>query len=491
MIFPFVLLANGAALAADRTAVLVSALQARNPESQQLAALIEGFVAEKLANDPTLGVLRVEDSPDFDDYSARIYMDSCPKGDIVGCTFVIGDRANAAWAVTGAVQSLVAGTRVDIDIVDISGARVAVSFRSELEGGRDEVFAEGVARVLVAAIAGVVGREVDAREDGAEAVGAEDDEAVRRELASLSKELGAFTTEIRRRNVEIEVPKLTEADIVEQSTAEGSKPWERLNMSSTNYLRYKNSGIGLPIWRQRSEGRRFQLIVRASAGFVNGPVDGAYYGRYALDGLATVDSYAAQSIETGSGAMGTTSLSFGVHPLVDIGMRLGVASGSFSYLISQEVVGVANGEPTTVSEQQASVIVGPRVTVGLLPASSLRPVFGVGGYWMRGSGIGDHILPPDELARFPAPSMVLMEVFGGAEVRLGDHVEFFAQIPVSFLLSGDRVVEEQQTTVPALEGIRTPTGASAIGVALEAGIQVRLFGSKVREASILDETDEP
>ena len=491
MFLPFVLLSNGAALAADRTAVLVSALQARNAESQLLAALIEGFVAEKLQNDPTLGVLRVEDSPDFDDYSARVYMDSCPKGDIVGCTFVIGDRANAAWAVTGAVQSVVAGTRVDIDIVDIAGARVAVSFRSELEGGRDEVFAEGVARVLVAAIAGEVGREVDMREQGDDASAPDEDEAVRRELASLSKELGAFTTEIRRRNTEIEVPKLTEADIVEKSTSEGSKPWERLSMSSTDYLRYKNSGIDLPTWRQRSEGRRFQVIVRAAAGFVNGPVDGAYYGRYALEGLATVDSYAAQSIETGSGAMGAATLSFGVHPLVDVGMRLGVYSGSFSYLISQEVAGVANAEPTSVTEQQANLIVGPRVTLGLMPASTVRPLLGVGGYWMQGSGIGDHILPPDELARFPAASMVLMEVFGGAEVRLGDHIELFAQVPVSFLLSGDRVVEEQQTTVPVLVGIKTPTGASAIGVALEAGIQVRLFGSKVREASILDETDEP
>ncbi|GDX80818.1 hypothetical protein LBMAG42_26290 [Deltaproteobacteria bacterium] len=492
MFLPFVLLSSGAALAGDRTPVLVSSLQARNSESQQLATLIEGFVAEKLANDPTLNVLRVEDSPDFEDYSARVYMESCPKGEVVGCTFVIGDRAKAAWAVTGSVQSVVKGTRVDIDIVDIAGSRVAVSFRSELEGGRDEAFAEGVARVLVAAIAGEVGREEDIRKGGdEEETSPEDDEAVKRELSALSKELGGFTTEIRRSNVEIEVPKLTESDIAEKSEAEGSKPWERLGMSATDYLKYKNSGLDLPTWRQRSQGRLLQVFVRVAGGVVNGPINAEYYGRYALQGVQPVDSYAAQSIETGTGAMGDVAIGFGVHPLVDVSVRFGLAGGSFQYLISQELVDAVNTEPTTVTEQQTSLFLGPRATMGLFPASNIRPTVGVGAYWMQGSGIADHILPPDELAKFPAESMILMEVFGGGELRLGENLELYAQLPISFLLSGQRVVEERNKTIDVLESIQVPTGASAIGVGFEAGLQVRLGGKKAKAASILDETDEP
>jgi hypothetical protein len=481
-------------LAAAPTPVFVSAFQPRNDESQELAVLIEAFVAEKLQDQAELRVLRVEDSPAFEDYSARIYMDSCPPGDIVGCTFVVGGRAEAQWAVTGSVQSLLRGTRVDIDIVDIAGARVAVSFRSELESGRDEAFAEGVARVLVAAIAGEVGAEQDIRHgaDSDEPV-EKDDAAMAAELASLERELGAFTAVINRSNVKIGKPKLTAADIAEKATEEGSKPWERLGMAPADYLRYRNSGLDLPTWRQRAEGRRFQLIVRASGGYINGPVDGEYYGRYAVQGVQTVDAYAAQSLETGSSGTGSVELGFGVHPLVDVSFRLGVAGGRFSYLISQESTeAIDDGKiPDTVDGQHANLIVGPRATVALLPASTFRPVFGFGAYYMQGSGIADHILPPDELARFPAEPTWNVELFGGGEARLNDVLDVYAQVPVSFLIAGDRVVEEHATTVPSLDGIQTPTGAAAIGVGISVGLQVRLFGKKPQEHTALDETDEP
>jgi hypothetical protein len=482
------------ALAASPTPVFVSAFQPRNDESQQLAALIEAFVAEKLSGRHDLQVLRVEDSPSFEDYSARIYMDSCPPGDIVGCTFVVGGRASASWAVTGSVQSLLKGTRVDIDIVDITGARVAVSFRSELETGRDEAFAEGVARVLVAAIAGEVGAEEDIRrKDDEEAGGERDDDAVAAELALLQEELGAFTTTIRRTNVKIGKPKLTEADIAERSVGEGSKPWERLGMLPGDYLRYRNSGMDLPTWRKRSEGRRFQLIIRASGGYLNGPVDAVYYGRYAVQGVQTVDAYSAQSVATGSGATGGVEVGFGVHPLVDVSVRVGGAGGNFDYLISQESTDeLDDGRiPEFVRAQQSSLIVGPRATVALLPTSTIRPVFGFGATFMLGTGIADHIIPPDELARFAAQPTWHAEVFGGAEVRINDVLDFYAQVPVSFLLDDGDTQVERATAVSSLEGIQPLSGPTAIGVGVSVGLQVRLFGSKPKDQSALDDTDEP
>ncbi len=481
------------ATAGERVPVLVSALQARNEESVELAALIEGFVAEKLAKRPELRLLRIEDSADFDDYSARVYIESCPPGEIVGCTFVIGERVEALWAVTGSVKSLVKGTTVDIDIVDVKGSRVAVSFRSELTGGRDEAFAEGVARVLVAAVAGEVGREEDIRKKDADApTDPQDDEAVAAELAVLEEEMGGFTTDLRRSDVPIERPKLTEADIAEKSEEEGSKPWERLGMSPADYLRYKNSTLDLPTWRQRAEGRRFQVLLRAGGGFINGPVNVDYYGRYAVQGVQTVDAYAAQSVETGSSGLGVVAVGFGVHPMVDVSVQFGVAGGSFSYVISQEVVdSPTNVVPDPTVQGHSSILVGPRVTIAPLPAGAVRPTFGLGAYYLRGSGIDSVVLPPDELAAFGAQPLWNVEVFGGGEARVGSNLDFWLQIPVSFLVSGDRVLEERATTVASLEGLKTPTGASAIGVAVVAGVQVRLFGSKPREASQLDETDEP
>jgi hypothetical protein len=387
----------------------------------------------------------------------------------------------------------VKGTRVDVDIVDIHGSRVAVSFRSELESGRDEAFAEGVARVLVSAIAGEVGAEEDIREEGEEGSdkprSKEDDARIAAELSALSEELGGFTTSLRRSNVSIERPKLTEADIAEKSTEEGSKPWERLGMTPGDYLHYKNSGMDLVTWRKRSEGRKLQLLVRVGGGFLNGPINAEYYGRYVYDQAQPVDAYTAQAITSGTGSYGTLSVGVGVHPLVDVSFQVGLAGGQFTYLISQEVVD-QESQATPVVDQQTSLILGPRVTVGLMPTSAIRPTFGAGVYWMRGTGIADHIIPPDELARFDAQYTWNVEAFGGGELRLGDHVELYAQVPVSFLVAGDRL-EEENYGAGILQNLKTPTAATAIGVGVNLGVQIRLFGSKPKAISVLDETDEP
>ena len=492
--FPF-LLFSSILHAAEPVPVLVGALQARNDESASLAALIENYVAQKLADRSDLRVIRIEDTPDFEDYSARVYMESCPPGDAVGCTFVLAERGDALWAVTGSVQALVKGTRVDIDIVDVDGSRVAVSFRSELEPGRDEAFAEGVAGVLVAAIAGEVGREEDIRDlddDGDGQLSPEDKAILKAELAALDKELAGFDLTLRKAATSISRPKLTADDIAEADEGEGAKPWERLRMTSEEYLRYRNSGMTLPVWRKRIQGRRFQLMIRAGGGFINGPVDGRYYGRYALDSttLTAVDVYAAQSVESGPSGVGVFQLGFGVHPMVDVGATVGITGGAFEYSIASEVVGQTNvaQEPTTV--ENSNIFAGPWVSVGLFPAAALRPTFGGGVLWFRGSGVLDHIQPPDELASFDAQSLWLVNVFGGGEVRISDHVEFFAQIPVSFQVAGDVVQEEKHTVVAALEGIQVPGGASAIGVSVVAGIQVRIGGAKVQQSSLLDRTDE-
>jgi hypothetical protein len=483
-----------AAVAGEATPVMVSAFQPRNEASAALAALIEGFVAQKLQDHDDLRVLRVDDAPDFEDYSARIYMDSCAPGEIVGCTFVIADRGGAAWAVTGAVQELVKGTRVDVDIVDVRNSRVAVSFRSDLEPGRDEEFAEGVARVLIAAIAGEVGREEDIRPDNEEVeANPEDDKAVAAELDALSKELGGFSTTLRQAGKVHKPKELTEEDILAKEEQEGSKPWERLHMSSAEYLRYKNSGMNLPTWRQRQLGRKFQILLRAGAGFINGPVNGTYYGRSALDAttLTPVDVYTAQSVESGSSGVGVVGVGFGILPMLDVAVEGGATGGEFEYFVQQETVDQVNTAPTPVTDQNANFFVSGKATVGLFPTWNLRPTFGAGATWFRGSGIADHLSNlPDEMAIFPAADLWMVQVFGGGEARLNDHLDFTLQIPVNFLIGGDRVQSERNTTVAALEGINEPGGAAAIGVSVIAGLQVRLFGAKAQSGGILDETDE-
>lgn len=490
----FVALSSFPALAAEPVPVMVSSFQARNDESVVLAGLIEGYIASKLSDESSVKLLRVEDAPEFEDYSARIYMESCPPGEIVGCTFVVADRGGAAWAVTGTVQVLAKGSRVDIDVVDVQGSRTAVSFRSELEDGSDEAFAEGVARVLLAAIAGEVGKEEDIRDDEDDdgAKNPEEEAAMKAELAALGKELGGFALSLREGKSSIEKPKLTVDDIAEAEESEGAKPWERLKMSASQYLTYKNSGLDLPTWRKRIEGRKYQVLVRAGGGFMNGPVSGEYYGRYAVDevALTPVDSYAGQAVTSGTTGFGAVSVGFGVHPLVDVSVQGGITGGEFQYYISTEVVGQTSSSAVPVTTENNSWFVGARGTVGLLPTSPVRPTFGAGAYYMQGSGIGSHITPPDALAIFPAVGLWQMEVFGGGEVRMNDNLELFVQIPVSFLVAGDLLQEESRTTIASLEGLKSLDTADSIGVSAIIGLQVRLFGAKIQKNTLLDDTDE-
>lgn len=482
----------------EAVSVLVSSLQARNDSAEKLASLIENFLASKLTEQPTLKVMRVEDTPRFQDYDARVYMDSCPPGDIVGCTLLLGERGEAAWAVTGTVQALVSGTKVDIDIIDINGSRVAVSFTSELDSGKDEAFAEGVAKVLVAAIAGEVGQETDIRKSGGEEEEESDPAdkaAVARELQQLAKELGGFDVVVRRTDTHVERSTFTAADLAEKMDTEGQKPWDRLKMTPGEYLRYKNSGLVLEDWRKRQAGRKFQLLIRGGGGFFNGPVDGHYYGRKALDGetLTALDSYSEESTESGSSGTGVLGLAFGIHPLVDVGVFGGAVGGKYTRLIdTTEVVDQVHVAAEPVEEGNVSYFGGGEVTVALLPTIKYRPMFGAGVMVMQGTTIADHVDPTSfDLPVFDPATLILADVFVGGELELTPNIDIFVKLPVTVLVGGE-TVQSKRTTVdkPVLTALDKSAGANSVGAALLGGIQVRLFGAKVQKTTLLDEMDE-
>ena len=46
----------------------------------------------------------------------------CPPGDAIGCTQILAQRGQAAYAITGTVQSLPEGSRIEVDILDVNGA---------------------------------------------------------------------------------------------------------------------------------------------------------------------------------------------------------------------------------------------------------------------------------------------------------------------------------------------------------------------------------
>lgn len=472
---------------ADDTPVLVSALQARNAEATGLAALIENFLAQELGKNPDLAVLRVEDTPAFDQYSARVWMEGCPPGEIVGCTLVLGQRAGATFAVTGTVQSLVEGTRVGIDILDIEGSRSVLSFQSELRGGSDEAFAEGVAKVLVAAIRGELG-ERDIREGEAET--SMDREVLARQLEDLSRELGEVTVEVSRRV--IKRPAYTTEDLARSMRAEGGNPWERLGMSPGEYLRYKNSGRSLMDWRERAMGRAGQALIRPWAGYLGGPWDGVFYGRYAYDAvggsLQVVDAYSTQVVQEGGGGGVGISAGYGLFPALDVGGVLGVVTGAYSFDVAQETVGQTQGVREPVVRGNTTFFLGPRLTVALLPVRAIRPVFGGGILFARTTGAGELQEIPTELASWPGAWQVSAEGFVGGEAQISKKLDFYVHLPLSFRFAGE-TSQASRTGFDDVVDVVEPAPAGAIGGGVQIGIQVRLGGTRPRETSRLEEVE--
>lgn len=467
-------------------AVLVSTFQPRAPEAAGLAALLESVVAERLRDEPTLALLRVEATPRFEEYDARIYMDACPPGEVIGCSFVVAERGGAAWAVTGSVTPADEGHRVTVDILDIDDARVVVSFQVTLAAGPDAAFAEAVRKVLLAAMRGEIGQVRDIREegdDGDEEVYATPEELAR-QLAELSGELGDLGAVVSAPRGAIERPTYTVKDIAERMQGEGPKPWERLGMSPGGWLRYKNSGLPLDAWRRLAAGRSLQVLVRPMLGWWRGPFDQGFHGRYAYDNqLTVVDTYSAGFVTTGDGFAPQLEAGFGLLPVLDVAVAGGVVPGHITVDVSS-----TEAQATPVIYQSLTGWGGARATFAPFPVWRARPTVGFGLTAVRPPRADQLVALPAQVSPVEGQWLVYAEGSVGAEVRVAPRFDLFLRVPVDVLVAGANLRESRTTTTAALvpEPPR-PGGAVAVGALV--GGQVRIGGRRVR-ASALDALDE-
>ncbi|MFZ5478780.1 MAG: hypothetical protein ACOZNI_18555 [Myxococcota bacterium] len=464
-----------------RTPVLVSSLQAQNPEAAGLAGIIEAVLARELGATPDIAAITVDDAPAFDEYAARTYMDACPPGEIVGCTLVLGSRANATLAVTGTVLALPTGARVQISILDVAGARVMLSFKSDLAPGKDADFAAGVAAVLVAAAHGDIGGLDDIRDEAEDVEERPSNDEIAAQLAELSDELGEISEVLDQPREEIKAPALTAEDLEKQAKREGIKAWERLGLTQEQYLRYRNSGLDLPTWRKRATGRAMQLHLRAFGGYWLGPTDATYYNRYAYDAsLVVEDSYTARAVRNASGVSGGLEVAFGLTPFLDLGAAGGLALGRLTVDISS----VESPTSPVVLEQTVAWL-GPRVAVTFLPTSAVRPTVGGGVTFVNVPAPGGTVQVPEQAYAFPATWLVYGQAFAGAEVRLDDRVDLFARFPVDVKIAGSTLAEHQDTTNAAPEvadaAAAGPEHGAPLGFSAVVGVQVRLFGRRPPE----------
>lgn len=489
----------GARARAAEIEVLVTPFQPATRDSAGLSALLHGFLESRIDDNPEFRVIPLEEVPNVVTdtsaaqygvaQSAEAYIESCPVGEMVGCTLIVGEVADVAFAITGTVEVLSSGSRVQVSIVDVRDAKELLSIQLDVPLGQDDVLATAIERLLGAVAQGYVGRDTDIREDEPVEDGVDKD-AVAAELESLSEEIGDSSSLDVRRDLDIDRPKLTVDDIADDMEREGSKPWERVDMSPREYLRYQNSGMNLPEWRARNAGREGQLVLRPAAGFLRAPVHGAYYGRYVRseDTLAIVQTYAWNSVATGAGITGGGSLGYGVHPLVEVGLTGGIATGHYDV----DIAAVTEGQTDIPREGETylttSWYVGPRVLLVLMPWSSFRPVVGLDVLLWRAKDLGGIVQLPDEVPAFSPASLVMAQAVVGGEVRFGPRLDGYVHVPLSAVVAGETSALYQDGG-DYLSGPSTPPTVSTISAGLLVGFQVKLLGPRSEDRGLDDGYD--
>ncbi len=470
--------------------VFISPFEAKGKDAATAAATLPGYLATELQAHPEVRVIPIEKVSDVHDVSAAAYAASCPPGQFVGCAFVLGDTASADFVVTGLVEHIESGTRAEVHIISVADSEDVLSFQVDVSGGDDKIFAEGVARVLLAVIEGKAGAKGDIRASGAGAEGEEGDEeegeavdkgVAAKQLNQLEQEIGGVKQLPRREGERIERPKLTEEELLQDMNKEGAKPWERLNMSPGAYLRYRNSGLKLPEWRKRAQGRKGQVLVRGEVGFLRAPLNQDYYGRIGRSevDLSVVESYAYQSSATGSGFTGGFSAGYGLLPSLEVGLVAGFATGKYVVNIQAITEGQETAAPPDEEFGNSNLYFGPQVLAGLFPVSSVRPVVG-GQFTMNlGSTIDKHVSIPADLPNFDRSTYLGVAGILGVEARLGGTVDAFIHVPVGVVVGG-RTSEEAHEGSAVLTNLEEPGEPGAITAGVLAGVQVRLGGVRAK-----------
>jgi hypothetical protein len=476
------LMLASSAHAAPSPRVLVTNFEARNRSMAATAEQLPGAVIAALDATHDARVVTIDQVPSVSDMSAVMYSESCPPGQFIGCSFVLGEAAGVDFVLAGAVEEIRGGVRVELHILDVRRAEDVLGFQTDFARADDEVFAQGVAAVIGAVARGEVELTGDIRavvDPGAGAQRERDRVVAERQIATLEREIGDVESVDRRERRQIERETVSMEDLVEDIDSEAAKPWERIDMTVQEYLRFKNSNMPLHEWRKRSQGRKAQLIIRPQLGFGKAPVDQRYYAKslHSATDFSTLETWNWQVTQHGSGLLWGVGLSYGLLPMLEVGVVAGGATGKYYYQVQKQTEG---NEPVPIPEDSSSnssYFFGPEFLVALMPTSPIRPVFGGGFSYWKGTAAGDHVQLPAYFKALPAGTALVTSVRVGGELRLSDVLDLYIHLPVTMVVGGKTTIEYYDGT-GLMERTNTAPVSDTVGAGVLLGFQVRLLGPK-------------
>ena len=481
--------------AQDLVPVLISGFQGQDAASVPVAMRLPELLEQALADQDDLDLLRLERVPDVHDQTATVYMDACPDGQIVGCSFVVGEGAGAAFALTGTVKlhgkaPLTLDDAkpppppellVELQILDIEQVEEALTIELVYTADTERSFADTLPDMLHDVVEGWVGQVVDIRvfEPDTEPEDAVTREEAARDLTDLEGELGEVEGNRTRGNLTTaprrdERPKLDHKALLAQY--EGKRnPWDERDLTSREYLAWWNSGWDYNSWSRRFDGRKGQLMARIHGGWGLNPTHGLYWGRTAFDEQAYAqESYAAQETVLGGGLQLGLGVGYGITPAIEIELGVAREGGQYQADIRQQDASGGLTDRRVEAYPQGLLHAWAGVRVVPAPTSPLRPILGVGaGYWM-GKDVTAHTdIPLADLPEYPAPHILSIRGLAGTELRLSERLDLIVQAPLHLLLSGTspQVYDEDRGVL--LEGHQPGSGPVLAG-GLQVAVQARM-----------------
>lgn len=489
--------------------VLIAPFESQDSEADALAQRMPAILGVELEPDPDLQVLDPADIPDIGDTSAALYLEICPPGQLEGCSYVVGEAGDAAYAILGTVRTLdpepspapadredplepppepVIERLVSLRILDVKFYNEVLSVELVHTADTEDSFADAVLLMMQDAASGWVGGEVDIRST---AMTFEDDpvnkDEAAQELADLSHELGEV--EDQGAATSTSAPRQEERplrSLAELRAQEDPSTWKQLGISDRAYLAWWNSGWDFASWSRRLDGRRGQLMLRGHAGLGVGPTHALYYGRDVWrDGTVHEEIYATHELATGLGSHVGLSAGYGILPSLELELGAGREGGRYQVDVRYVFNPGGDEAPHTVTDDPQGT---PQVWIGArwvpMPAATLRPVVGLGAAWWFSHALDESEVPLQELPSFTAPVLTSLRGLVGAELRLSDRLDLLVQAPIHLVLAGHDPATYDDLRIDGadygLQDKREPGTPLPLAASLQLGAQVRLGRTKAK-----------